>query len=246
MRLYGRNCVTERIKKNPQTIRKIFIEDNAMVETQNFVSLQNSIKSHHIPVERICKHEFHKKSQGIPAQGLIAEIEDFKYAYLEGILNVGASFKPAPTLLFLDNLNDPQNLGSILRTAACFGGFAVVLPRHDSVEVTEAVLRVAQGGENYVPVVKVANLSVAVEKTKKAGYWIAGAVIEGGEDITKARLNFPMGIVIGSEAKGIRPGLAGHLDMRLTLPMAGAELSFNAAVAAAMFCYEIARQRDTK
>ena len=145
-------------------------------------------------------------------------------------------------MLFLDNLNDPQNLGSILRTTACLGGFAVVLPRHDSVEVTEAVLRVAQGGENYAPVAKVANLSVAIEKAKKAGYWIAGAVTEGGEDITKAKLNFPLGIVIGSEGKGIRQGLIGHLDMKLTLPMRGAGLSFNAAVAAALFCYEIIRQ----
>jgi 23S rRNA (guanosine2251-2'-O)-methyltransferase len=145
----------------------------------------------------------------------------------------------------MDNLNDPQNLGSILRTSACLGGFSVVLPRHDSVEVTEAALRVAQGGENYVPVAKAVNLALAIEKAKKAGYWIAGAVLEAGEDLKKSKLNFPLGIVIGSEGKGIRPGLMKILDIRLSLPMGGAKLSFNAAVAAALFCYEVARQRTS-
>ena len=251
MKLYGRNCITERLKKNPETIKRIFIEINA-VETQNFAFLQNGIKSNRIPVERISKNDLDKKSAGIPHQGVIAEIDDFKYVYLEDILCRGGPLCPpiagrpqgvAPTLLFLDSLNDPQNLGGILRTAACFGGFAVVLPKHDSVEVTEAVLRVAQGGENYVPVAKVVNLSLAIEKAKKHGYWIAGAVVEGADDLTKANLNFPLGIVIGSEGKGIRQGLISHLDMKLTLAMAGAGLSFSASVAAALFCYEATRQK---
>jgi 23S rRNA (guanosine2251-2'-O)-methyltransferase len=244
MKLYGRNCITERIKKNPKTIKKIFIEINA-VETQNFASLQNEIKSHRIPVERISKNEFNKKSQGIPSQGMIAETADFEYVYLEAILGGGDTLSNPPTILFLDSLNDPQNLGGIIRTAACLGGFAIVLPKHDSVEVTEAALRVAQGGENYVAVAKVTNLALAIQKAKKAGYWIAGAVLEDGEDLRKVKFNFPLGIVIGSEGKGIRPGLMNSLDFRFTLPMPGARLSFNAAIAAALFCYEAARQRSS-
>ena len=232
MKLFGKNCVTERIKKNPQTIKKIFIEIGGA-----------DIKLRNVPVERLSKNEFQKKSAGIPSQGIIAEIEDFKYVYLEDVLNVRGTACRAPTLLFLDNLNDPQNLGSILRIAACFGGFAIVLPKHESVEVTEAVLRVAQGGENYALIAKVTNLSIALEKAKKVGYWIAGAVVDGGEDLTKASLSFPLGIVIGSEGAGIRPGLISHLDFKFTLPMQGANLSFNAAVAAALFCYEATRQR---
>jgi len=238
MRLYGKNCITERIRVNPKTIKRIFIEIGA-VETQNFASLQNTIKSNEILVERISKSEFQKKSAGIPSQGIIAEVDEFKYIYIEDVLH-GTNL---PVLLFLDSLNDPQNLGSILRTAACFGGFVVVLPKHDSVDVTEAVLRVAQGGENYIPVAKVTNLAIAIEKAKKAGYWIAGAITKDGDDITKAVLNFPLGIIIGSEGKGIRPGLVSHLDFKFSLPMAGADLSFNAAVAAALFCYEAVRQR---
>jgi 23S rRNA (guanosine2251-2'-O)-methyltransferase len=247
MKLYGRNSISERLKADPKSIKRIFVEKGADVDW-----VRTAAKKHRIPLEHISINDFQKKSSGHRSQGAIAEAEEFRYTYLEDIL-VGGDTLPrekvvgsqgVPSmLLFLDNLNDPQNLGGILRIAACLGGFAVVLPRHDSVEVTEAVLRVAQGGENYVPVARVANLSVAVEKARKAGYWIAGAVTEGGEDITKTRLNFPLGIVIGSEGKGIRQGLVSHLDLKLTLPMAGAKLSFNAAVAAALFCYEITRQK---
>ena len=236
MKLYGRNCITERIKRNPGSIKRLFLSQDADMGV-----IGQAVRAHRFGVERLSKGEFNKRVQGIPSQGLIAEVEEFKYAYPEDIFSLPSEKLPA--LLFLDSLNDPQNLGSILRTAACLGGFAAVLPRHNSVEVTEAVLRVAQGAENYVPVVKVTNLAVAIEKSKKAGYWIAGAVLQGGQDLTKTVLNFPLGIVIGSEGRGIRAGLLNHLDFKLTLPMPGAGLSLNAAVAAALFCYEVLRQR---
>ena len=105
-------------------------------------------------------------------------------------------------------------------------------------------MRVAQGGENYTPVAKVANLGVAIDKAKKAGYWVVAAVLEGDAQLlTAAQLNFPLGVIIGSEGKGVRPGLINHVDCKLTLPMKGERLSFNAATAAALFCYEITRQR---
>jgi 23S rRNA (guanosine2251-2'-O)-methyltransferase len=237
MKLYGRNCITERIKNNPKSIKTLFVEQGSDVG-----SVEQAAKSAHVAIERISKNDFSKKTQNIPSQGVIAEVAEFEYVYLEDLLRLPK--EKLPVILFLDSLNDPQNLGGILRTAACFGGFAVVLPKHESVEVTEAVLRVAQGGDNYVPVAKAVNLSIAIEKSKKAGFWIAGAVVEGGEDLTKSSLSFPLGIVIGSESSGIRPGLVSHLDFKFSLPMSGARLSFNAAVATALFCYEITKQRQ--
>ncbi len=236
MRLYGRNSIKERLKADAKSIKKIFLQKDA--DVSDIISMA---RPHHIPIEYLAKNEFQKSAQDNRTQGVIADIGEFKYTYLEDILNLPK--EKYPSILFLDSLNDPQNLGGILRTAACFGGFAVVLPKHDSVEVTEAVLRVAQGGENYVPIAKVTNLATAIDKSKKAGYWIAGAVIEGGNDLTSTSLNFPLGIIIGSEGKGIRPGLISHIDFKITLPMKGVELSFNAAVAAALFCYEITRQK---
>lgn len=237
MKIYGKNSVVERLKANPQSISEIFIEEGIEVSRD----IRDICKLHRIPIQRLLKRQFRKITRDIRTQGIIAEIGEFSYFDVEDVLS--SAKEKLLTILFLDSLNDPQNLGSILRTSGCFGGFAVILPKYDSVEVTEAVLRVASGGENYVQVAQVNNLSQAIETSKRYGYWIAGAVAGGGQDLKRAQLSFPLGLVIGSEAKGIREGLLKHLDFKLTIPMPHARLSFNAAVAAAIFCYEVTRQR---
>jgi 23S rRNA (guanosine2251-2'-O)-methyltransferase len=146
------------------------------------------------------------------------------------------------SLIFLDSISDPQNLGSIIRTAACFGDFAVVLPKHGACEVNDTVLHVASGGENFVPVAMVTNLSSALIQAKEAGYWTVGTVVEGGEVLHKVSLPFPLCLVLGSEGRGIRQGLHNQLDIKVNLPMK-AQLSFNVAVSCAIFCYEISRQK---
>lgn len=236
MKIYGRNSIVARLKANPKSIRNIFIE-----EGRNLADIETICKSHNISISYLKSREFQKQTQDIRSQGIIAEIGKFEYVDFDDFLT--QEKEELPTILFLDSLNDPQNLGGILRTAACFGGFAIVLPRHDSVEVTEAALRVASGGENYVPVIMVTNLSHAIRAAKDYRYWIGGTVVDAGEDLRSAKLNFPLGLVIGSEAKGIRKGLINHLDFKLGLPMGCANLSFNVSIATAIFCYEVTRQR---
>lgn len=236
MNLYGRNSIFERLKINPKSIKRILLE-----EGKDLSAIRRLCKSKGIPFNCFPQVRFDKFSRGVRSQGVIAEVEEFQYANLEDILEP-AKEKP-PIILFLDNLNDPQNLGAILRTCGCFGGFAVVLPKHDSVEVTEAALRVASGTENYVPVAKVNGLLPAVILAKERGFWIGGAMTTGGQDIASARLNFPLGLIIGSEAKGIRQSLTKELDFGLSIPMHTGGLSFNAATAAAIFAYEAIRQR---
>jgi 23S rRNA (guanosine2251-2'-O)-methyltransferase len=104
-------------------------------------------------------------------------------------------------------------------------------------------MHVASGGENFVPVSQVTNLSAALLKAKKAGYWAVGTVVEDGADLNKVSLPFPLALVLGSEGKGVRYGIQKHLDMKVTLPMKGAQLSFNVAMACAIFCHEISKQR---
>jgi 23S rRNA (guanosine2251-2'-O)-methyltransferase len=130
-----------------------------------------------------------------------------------------------------------------MRIAACFCGFALVIPRHSSCEVNETVIHVASGGENYVPVSQVTNLTTALREAKKTGYWAVGTVIEGGDDVNTVSLPFPLCLLLGSEGKGIRPGLQNLLDLKVSLPMKGAQLSLNVAMACAVFAHEIARQR---
>ena len=236
MRIYGRNSVSERLKADARSVKSLLLDKD-----QELREFERLAKSKGITVRYFNGREFEKISRNIRAQGVIAEVEDFKYSDLEEVLSQHTERPPG--ILFLDNLNDPQNLGNILRTAACFGRFVIVLPKHDSVEITEAVLRIASGAENYVPIVQATNLSAVISYAKKQGYWIAGAVVEGGEPLGRARLSFPLGVVIGSEAKGIRQGLLKQLDFSFSIPMRGARLSFNVATAAAIFCYEASRQR---
>ncbi|MFH2145989.1 MAG: 23S rRNA (guanosine(2251)-2'-O)-methyltransferase RlmB [Candidatus Omnitrophota bacterium] len=235
MNLYGKNQVIERFKANPKTIKKIYLIDGA-----EDAYIRELSGKHGISCIALSDKEFSVLAKNHHSQGIIAEVADFSYAELDDLLELkdGEEY----TFLALSNITDPQNLGSILRNIACFGKFAVIIPKHRSADINETVLKVACGGENYVPVVKVTNLIPALEQIKKAGYWVGGCVVEGGEDITSYKLPFPLCIIIGSESEGIRRGVVSHLDFKLTLPMPGAKLSLNAAVAAAVFSYEIMRQ----
>lgn len=235
MRLYGKRPVLERLRTAPQTIRRLSIQQETDAS-----EVVRAAQGARVPFTSVSKQEFAKQSEGLHAQGVLAEVEEFRYAELEDFLRQP---EPRPTLFFLDRITDPQNFGAILRTVACFGRIAVVIPKHDSVEVNETVLRVACGAENYVPVARITNLVRAAELAKKAGYWIAGAAVGDGSPLPTADWPTPLAVVLGSEGEGIRPGLEKQMDLTLTLPMPGAPLSFNVATAAALIAYEITRRR---
>ncbi|MFC1709936.1 23S rRNA (guanosine(2251)-2'-O)-methyltransferase RlmB [Candidatus Omnitrophota bacterium] len=234
--LYGKNSVLQRLKRNPKSIRKIFLND-----IFNDAYLLTIATRKKIPLVRLNRNEFLRVKKADSLQGIIAEVEKYSYVPFKELL--ADSVDKKTTLIFLDSISDPQNLGSIIRTAACFGDFAVVLPKHDACEVNDTVLHVASGGENFVSVSMVPNLSSAIINAKKVGYWIAGTVVEGGEDIKKTLLPFPLCFVLGSEGKGIRKGLHNQIDLKVSLPMK-APLSFNVAISCAILCYEISKQRN--
>ncbi len=237
MFLYGKNSVLERLKATPESIRKIFVQKEF-----NAPRIMEIIKSANIPFKYVTEKELVGIKRADRLQGIVAETDKFVYTPFKELLNRPAGKKLS--LIFLDSLNDPHNLGSIMRVAACFGGFALVIPRHGSCEVNETVIHVASGGENFIPVSMVTNLVSALREAKDEGYWVVGAVVEGGEEINKVSLPFPLCLVLGAEGKGIRCGIQKHLDMKATLPMRGAELSFNVAMACAIFAHEIAKQRS--
>ncbi len=236
MYLYGKNSVLERLKANPKSITKVFFERGF-----DDKRLLNEVRSRKIDSEHVDGRQLLRIKKADRLQGVVALVNPFKYTDFDDLLE-GAKEKKT-TIICLDNINDPHNLGSIIRTAACFGDFAIAIPKHGSCEVTDAVLHVASGGENFIPVSMVNNTSVALEKAKNAGFWVAGAVVEDGEDINKVSLPFPLCIVLGSEEKGIRHGVKKNLDIKVRIPMKGAGLSFNVAMAGAIFAYEITRQK---
>jgi len=147
-------------------------------------------------------------------------------------------------LIFLDRLYDPQNLGAIMRTAASFGGFSIITPKHQACRITETVLHIAQGAENHIEVSLVSNLSNAAIAAKKSGYWIIGACLdEASQNLGQLHIPFLVGFMLGSEGAGLRYGVNKIADIKAKIPMEGAALSYNVSIACAIFCYEINKQR---
>lgn len=237
MKVYGKNPVIERLKADPRSILKLYVQNGH----PDAGYIYKKAKKWGIPIHAMVKVKMDKMSRNLNAQGIMAEIGEFLYIDFGDLMEKALAKNLC--LVFLDGLTDPQNLGGVLRSLACLGGFAVVLPTHGSVSVTETVIRVACGGENYVPIAKVSNIGKAIREAKKQGFSIAGTVVQGGEDLRDVHFDFPLGLVVGSEQKGVRPVTCKLLDQSLTLPMAQPRLSLNAAHAATLFCYEISRQR---
>jgi 23S rRNA (guanosine2251-2'-O)-methyltransferase len=237
MKLYGKNPVIERLKANPKSIQRVMIaEDHA-----DLSYIRKKCSQWGIGISTVPHSKIQRLAQNMNTQGILADIDEFAYVPLDDLLQHALDKKRTP--VFLDNLNDPQNLGGIVRTCGALGDFDIVLPTTESVGVTESVLRVACGGENYVSIARVANLGQAIEKAKKLGFWIVGSVVEEAGSVTEIELHFPVGLVMGSEEKGIRDIILKKLDAQVTVPMKNRRMSLNVAHATSMLCYEIIRQK---
>ena len=237
MKLYGKNPVLERIKSNPKSIRNVLIEEGHQEAPYIF----KKCRQHHIPVSTVPYTKIQKLARNVNTQGIMADVEDFPYTDLGELVEKAVEKKRS--LIFLDNLTDPQNLGGIIRTAGSLGGFDIILPSHDSVGVTESVLRVACGGENFLSIARVGNLANAIQKAKDEGFWIIGTAVEKAVPLNEVRLQFPLGLVLGSEEKGVRDVIRRKLDCEVTIPMKQERMSLNVAHAASIFCWEVLRQR---
>ena len=238
MKLYGKNPVLERIKTNPKSIKRVLIEQGHVEHGY----IHQKGKQFGFAVSAVPYTKIQKLGQSLNTQGIIAEVEDFSYVSLDDLLQTAVD--KHQTVIFLDNLTDPQNLGGIIRTCGSLGDFAIVLPTTESVHITESVLRVACGGDNYVPVARVANLGNAIEKAKKQGFWIMGTATKDSKSIFEVSIQFPVGLVLGSEEKGVRDIIRKKLDQEVMIPMKAARMSLNVAHAASILCYEIIRQKN--
>jgi len=214
-----------------------------MREGLSLPSVEKSIVQKGIPCERISASSLEKMRPQKDLQGVVAKVDLFEYRPCDDLIN--DALQGDRTLVFLDRVNDPHNLGVIIRLLACFGGFSLIIPSREACQVNETVLHVASGGENYVPIASVNNLAPAIDEAKKLGFWMVGAVIdEDGEDISEVSLPPLLGVVLGSEGTGIRKGLQGRIDIRACIPMRGAPLSFNVSMACGIFCHEITKQKQ--
>lgn len=177
-------------------------------------------------------------------QGIIASVAAYHYAELEDVFELAAKRQEDPLLLILDELEDPHNLGSILRTADAAGVHGVIIPRRRSVGLTAVVAKASTGAIEYIPVVRVNNLSQTVEQLKAQGVWIAGTDALGSSDYRTMDATLPLAIIIGSEGKGMSRILKEKCDFLYHLPMLGQVTSLNASVAASLLMYEVLRKRQ--
>lgn len=190
-----------------------------------------------VPVRVVPRTELDRLADGANHQGVLATTGRYRYTALDQLLAVRRS------LLFLDGVTDPHNLGSLLRSAdgAGFGG--VVIPAHRAAPVTAAVRRVAAGAAEVVPVCRVENLNTAIEAAKVAGLWVVGLDEAAGEGLWSSELlDPPVVLVLGAEGKGIRPGVIDRLDGSVSIPQRGRIGSLNVAVAGAIAMFEVARR----
>jgi 23S rRNA (guanosine2251-2'-O)-methyltransferase len=176
-------------------------------------------------------------------QGVVARVSSAEYVEVEDLLAEPSERGQTPFFLVLDQVQDPRNLGAILRTAEAFGVHGVVIPKHHAVGLTDAAARTAMGALERVPVARATNLVAALEAIKESGAWVYGAAARDGVAPWSADLRGPVCLVLGSEGEGLRPLVTRACDAVLAIPMAGGAESLNVAAAAAVLCYEVARQR---
>jgi 23S rRNA (guanosine2251-2'-O)-methyltransferase len=192
-----------------------------------------------IPVRVVPREEIDKRAAGQNHQGVVAMTGRYRYTPLEELLGDAAK------LLFLDGISDPHNLGSLLRTAECAGFSGVVIPAHRAAPVTPAVRRVAAGAAELVPVARVTNLTRAMDQAREAGLWLVGLDEKAEADLwTSELLDPPLGLVLGSEGKGLSRNVVDHIDGFVRIPQAGKIGSLNVGVAGALAMFEVARRNS--
>ncbi|MDL2234999.1 23S rRNA (guanosine(2251)-2'-O)-methyltransferase RlmB [Christensenellaceae bacterium OttesenSCG-928-L17] len=242
--LMGRNTVREAIKSG-RSIDRILVLSETDGSLREIIALARDRKLVVRQVDRkqldeLCMPFGHGGKPG-NHQGIIAMVPDIEYVELDDLLAIAKERNEPPFLLILDEINDPYNLGSMLRSAACAGVHGVIIPKRRAASVTTAVSKASAGAVEYVKVAKVVNLAVAIERLKKEGVWIAGADMQG-TPMASVNMRGPLAIVIGNENSGLSRLIRDNCDHLVSIPMRGEMDSLNASVAAAILLFEKNRQ----
>jgi 23S rRNA (guanosine2251-2'-O)-methyltransferase len=239
-RVWGRNPVLALLKSRSRRADEVAVLAGARGPLAEVVAIarQAGVKVSYRTRDQLTAMAGHAEHQGVVARVAAAE-----YADLADLLRVPAERGENPFLLALDQIQDPRNLGALLRTAGAFGVHGVIVPKHHQVGLTGAAARTAMGALESVPVARETNLVSALESLKKVGIWIYGSTIEGGLPAWSVDLTGPACLVLGNEGEGLRPLVARTCDLLLAVPMAGPIGSLNVSAAGAVLCYEVARQR---
>lgn len=236
--IIGRNPVMEALK-NDREVDKLMISSRE----GSMIKILALAKEKSVPVIMVEKAALDRIAAGRPHQGVIAYISPYEYAEMEDIFALAESRGEEPFLIILDNLEDPHNLGAIMRTAECAGAHGIIIPRRHACGLTEVVAKASAGAIEYMPCVKVTNIAQTIDELKARGIWVAACDM-GGEPYYEADLKGKVAVVIGSEGAGISKLVREKCDYVVSMPMVGKITSLNASNAAAIIIYEVRKQRD--
>lgn len=238
-KIEGRNAVLEAFRAG-KTIDKVYILDGC--QDGPVRTIVREAKKHDTILNFVSKERLDQLSETGKHQGVIAVAAAYHYAEVEDLLERARQKGESPFLILLDNIEDPHNLGAIIRTANLAGAHGVIIPKRRAAGLTPTVAKASAGAINYTPVAKVTNLSNTIKELKEAGMWFVCADM-GGTDMYDLNLTGPIGLVIGNEGDGVSKLVKEQCDMIASIPMKGDIDSLNASVATGVLAYEIVRQR---
>lgn len=237
--IIGKNPVLEALKSG-HSINKVIISDQLNKQTAQ--SLQQTAKQAGIILQQVPKKKIDQLVDG-NHQGVVASVASYQYAELDDLFRLAEERGEAPFFMVLDEIEDPHNLGSILRTADAAGVHGVIIPKRRAVGLTSTVAKTSAGAVEYVPVARVTNIAKTLDYLKDKQVWIVGTEAEGAEDYRQLDGTLPLALVIGNEGKGMSRLVRDKCDWTVRLSMMGKVSSLNASVAAALLMYEVQRKR---
>ena len=237
--IYGRNAVLEAFRSD-RTIDRLYVQEG--VADGTLQSILRAAKKTDTNIRFVSKDRLNTYDEGDKHQGVVAMAAAYDYAEVDDILNAAGKKGEPPFIIVLDDIEDPHNLGAIIRTANQAGAHGVIIPKRHAVGLTATVARTSAGAINYTPVAKVTNISRTIDELKEKGIWFACADMSG-ELMYNCNLTGAIGLVIGSEGSGVSRLVKEKCDFVVRVPMFGQIDSLNASVAAGVLAYEIVRQR---
>jgi 23S rRNA (guanosine2251-2'-O)-methyltransferase len=236
--VFGVNPALEALRARPQQVERLYYAEGSMSPSVAGEILSRATDAK-VRTDQVPREKLNALAEGGVHQGVVLEMREFEYAELDALTQ-----EPG-LVVVLDSLQDPQNVGAIIRSANAFGATGVVLAKDRAAAITGAVAKASAGATEHTQIVRVTNLSRALEELKAAGYWTVAAD-PGGEPLEAKKLDGPLALVIGAEGPGVRQGVLAHCDFKVRIPMLGEVASLNASVSAGILLYEIVRQRRTQ
>lgn len=240
--IFGINPVLETLRARPDQIEALYVTEGQLA-TNAAAEVFSRARDAGLKLQKVSRERLSSMASGGVHQGVVAEVRAHEYVELADLIDRAKESGRPPLLVALDGIQDPQNLGAIIRSAHAMGAHGVVIPKDRAAGITGVVMKTSAGAVAHCPVARVTNLSRALEEMKEAGMWIAAADPEGEQNLYDARLDGALGVVVGAEGPGIRKGVLDQCDFRLRIPMVGQVASLNASVSAGILLYEVARQR---